>query len=368
MTGDEKATGSRTAIIYDTTVSGSQTTVVAFDTDADFETLAPYQSALACPATSAAKQTSYPCSYYAAPDEGISDFCTCNNGATAPAVKATGTNTGSTYVPCPYTVAPALPSPSSTTANQGGNNLYPFVTTLTGGDQTIVEECPSSVTAHYGGFPEIMCAGNVVTLSAPPSKASVSVKVGQNQVLVGSLTGSALYTTISNALETLCPSPTLGQPLVVPSGTDKIKGIVWVISKKELEKDGELIISIDSGNYSDPKIRSAMIQAAAKSFVTSARGANCWDETWVQVEPREAPISRHQPLCNAANFAGVEYVSNLPGAHSSKNMHRQIPSMGLCPMELLQTKPNGSIPTLISPLTQGNSTAQPSFKTLMQCW
>jgi hypothetical protein len=92
-------------------------------------------------------------------------------------------------------VAPNLP-PSPLASTPDGNNLYPFVTTLARGDKTIVEECQRLSTAYYGGFTEVMCAGNIVTLSAPPSSPSGSVKVGQNQVLVRSLTGSTLYTSI----------------------------------------------------------------------------------------------------------------------------------------------------------------------------
>jgi hypothetical protein len=186
----------------------------------------------------------------------------------------------------------------------------PFVTTLARGDKTIVEECQRLSTAYYGGFTEVMCAGNIVTLSAPPSSPSVSVKVGQNQVLVGSLTRSTLYTSISNALETLCPSPTSGQFLVVPSGTQTINGIVWVdTTSEELQKDGELTIAMDAGNYRDPGIRSAMIKAAANSFMVSASGSNYWNQSWEEVDLRGPPVTREQPLCNVANFAGVDYVS-----------------------------------------------------------
>jgi hypothetical protein len=310
VTDPAEVSGSRTLIIYETTISSSETTIVAFDTT-------PAPSPIGGPTTPAATPMTLPCYNYADPDGGVADFCTCNNGATAPVASSTGTNTGDAYNPCPYTVAPDLPPPPPATTQQpGGNNLYPYVTTLTGGDNTIVEECQELSTAYYGGYTEVMCAGNILTLSAPPSGPSVSVKVGQNQVLVGTLTGSSLYTSISNALETLCPSPTAGQPLVVPSGTQTITGIVYVDGSEDLQRDGELTISIDSGNYSDPGIRSAMIKAAAKSFMQSATGSNCFNQTYEEVDPRAPVITLDSLVCNAANFAGVDYVScPLPVPH-----------------------------------------------------
>ena len=269
-------------------------------------------STTATPTTSLASDAGPPCWNYAAPEEGITNFCTCVNGASLPNAPATGTNTGDNYSPCPWTVAPSLtpttipPKPTPT----DGNTLYPYVETLAGGGITIVDECNALTTEYWGGYPFTYCAGNIKTISAPPSSPSVSVKVGQNKVLVGTLTSSALYTSISNALETLCPTPTSGQALVVASGTATVHGITYV-DDNGLERNGELIVSIDSGNYSDPGIRSALIKSAASTFMGSANSTNCFNATYVEEQDafREGPLPRDIVLCNAANFAGVDYVS-----------------------------------------------------------
>jgi hypothetical protein len=73
--------------------------------------------------------------------------------------------------------------------------------------------------------------------------------------------------------------------LIVPSGKQTITGIVYVDGSDELQMDGELTISIYSGNYSDPGIRSAMIKAATNSFMQSATGSNCFNQTYEEVEP-----------------------------------------------------------------------------------
>lgn len=255
--------------------------------------------------------TSYPCTNYADPHAGV-DYCTCNNGATAPVMNATGKNIGANYVPCPYPTAPPLPHVTNAPSPTGGNQLYPFVTTMIDGPVTIVQECQSSYIAHYGGFTEIMCAGDVVTLSAPPSKPSVSVTIGMNKVLVGTLTGTELYTSISNALETLCPTPTSGSTVTVPAGTHTINGIVYQTGESDPDHDGELLVSIDTGVYSDAKIRSAMIQSSAQAFSKSATGSNCWNQTWEHVAYHEASHPEHIPVCNAGNFAGVHYWGSVP--------------------------------------------------------
>lgn len=52
----------------------------------------------------------FACYNYADPDHGIGDYCRCYNGATTTNAPQTGTNTGTNYNPCPYTVAPPAPT------------------------------------------------------------------------------------------------------------------------------------------------------------------------------------------------------------------------------------------------------------------
>jgi hypothetical protein len=73
-------------------------------------------SITACPSATYASTSApgpsvtYACYNYAAPDQGVADFCTCSNGASMPVANATGTNTRSAYILCPYTTPPPLPS------------------------------------------------------------------------------------------------------------------------------------------------------------------------------------------------------------------------------------------------------------------
>ena len=291
------------------TTSKSASFVTSLRSNSNTITSTGYSNRTSSSAIAPKPSVSYACYNYAAPHEDIADFCTCSNGASTAVASSTGNNTGSNYVPCPYTTPPPLPSKTTTTAATGGNLLYPFVKTLIDGNTTIVEECQSSTIQNYGGFRETMCAGNVITISAPPSQPTVNVTMGQNQVLVGTLTSDALYTSLSNALETLCPSPVSGSTVTVPSGTATIKGITWVESQATSPaSNGELLVSIDSGVYSDAKLRTAMIQAAAKGFVASANGTNCFNTSWSIPEYHEVNERGTLLTCNAAKFAGVHYV------------------------------------------------------------
>ncbi|KAF4629111.1 hypothetical protein G7Y89_g9039 [Cudoniella acicularis] len=46
---------------------------------------------------------SYPCHNVADPDHNIGNYCTCDNGVSLPIASAIDKNTGTDYMPCPYT-------------------------------------------------------------------------------------------------------------------------------------------------------------------------------------------------------------------------------------------------------------------------
>jgi hypothetical protein len=215
-------------------------------------------------------------------------------------------------------IPPAPTTTPSPTPTQGVNSLYPIVTTMTDPmGQVWVYECQSSTTDFYPGATKgfVDCAGDKKTLSGPTSKPSVSVTVGTNQVLLGSMTGGEFYTSISNALEKLAPALTSGTSMVSNSAlkaTQTISPLSWVDSHKELQTDGELLVSLDAVSYRDPGIRSALIKAAASAFQTSATNTSCFNASWEIRDPHAAPLQENATFCNAANFAGVTYVRLFP--------------------------------------------------------
>ena len=87
--------------------------------------------------------------------------------------------------------------------------------------------CEDTSLSDYGGFAETSCAGTSLTLYAPLS-ASVPIATSTH-VNVGTLTSNVLYTSISNALETLCPTPTANEMPSCNSQTAAVEDIVhWI--------------------------------------------------------------------------------------------------------------------------------------------
>jgi hypothetical protein len=120
------------------------------------------------------------------------------------------------------------------------------------------------------------------------------------------------YTSISNALEKLAPTPT-GGAMIAPAGKTSFGPISYVDKNNELKTDGELVVSIDLSNYTDANIRSVMIKAAASSFQNSATGSNCFQANWTDTDPKDhSAFHENGVFCNAANFAAINYVGFNP--------------------------------------------------------
>ena len=157
-----------------------------------------------------------------------------------------------------------------------------------------------------------------------PQAAAATVQAGTSPVHVGTLTGSALYTSVSSALESLCP-PVTGTTVQSCVETDQvtIRGIDYV-EDDELQRDGEFIVKVASSSYNYTSLRDAMINSAATTAQYSAAGKNCYNMSYVQFEGKKRDLESSLPLverlvggddvitldmyvCNAGAFAGVQY-------------------------------------------------------------
>lgn len=177
------------------------------------------------------------------------------------------------------------------------------------------------------------------TASAAVVTAAAMVQAGSSGVHVGTLTGTALYTSISSALERICP-PVTQTSSATSCETDSviIDGIDYV--EAESLSRGELVVQVKSSSYNVTSLRDAMIKSAALTAQNSAGGKNChsvkyeliglrkrwWEPTIIASTRRwlsmDAPGNRHlegrdhiHPImqtathCNAVGFAGVQYFS-----------------------------------------------------------
>jgi hypothetical protein len=183
------------------------------------------------------------------------------------------------------------------------DSVYPFTTTLLNGE---VDQCQSSTIADYGGFHETMCAGATAVLYTPPPKPYYSVQVGQHGVNVETLTSSALYSSISSALDKLCPSPT-GSSGACATSTVTIGGIDYIEPITEAKEQGSLAIAVDSSNYGSDSVRQDMIVYAARTAIAGASTNNSCQEQGYQVAEYRAVARENITLCNAPSFAGVQF-------------------------------------------------------------
>ncbi|QIW98705.1 hypothetical protein AMS68_004223 [Peltaster fructicola] len=250
------------------------------------------------------------------PDAGINTrYCICGS-STLPLMSIP--NTAMATAACAYTTVP----PCST------------ISVTTGFHSTITNTALCQVCSQVAAFGD-----SCTTMpNCTPLRAEANVTVGTvSPVIVGTLTGSALYTSISNALTSICPPVTQTTALTTCSGTAKIGGITYVGDESQsLAKDGEIIVSTQNSGYNETSLRNAAIKALALSAMNSASTqSNCWNETYKILTKRdllgiEAPfnlsaagqtglVGRDHPytedyelqLCHMASVAQVNYYNRF---------------------------------------------------------
>ncbi|KAL9102174.1 MAG: hypothetical protein Q9163_002648 [Psora crenata] len=163
-----------------------------------------------------------------------------------------------------------------------------------------------------------------------PQAPQATVQVGSSPVHVGTLTSTALYTSISSALEKLCPSVTQTTEMThCETGSVKIPNIPFV-DAGVLNNGGELVVKVESSAYNVTSLRDAMIKSAAMTANNSTQGRNCFTASysveqwgkrsslsiltdlprrWLGLAARDHPhpVEEQATWCNAASFAGVNY-------------------------------------------------------------
>ncbi|OCK77549.1 hypothetical protein K432DRAFT_264910, partial [Lepidopterella palustris CBS 459.81] len=164
-----------------------------------------------------------------------------------------------------------------------------------------------------------------------PTTAQAVVQAGSSPVHVGTLSGGELYTSISSALEKLCPpvTQTTTSTLCTTTGV-AIKGIPY-IEMDSLATDGELVVKVDASSYNVTSLRDAMIHSAALTAQKASLGKNCytkryttealkrditssrfWPRHWL-LEGRDHPypVKEDITLCNSVSFAAVQYYDQF---------------------------------------------------------
>jgi hypothetical protein len=188
-----------------------------------------------------------------------------------------------------------------------------------------IEELPWPAT------PITLCKGDSViaheatTPPPAPPGPSVSIAVGAHSVHVGTLTGAALSTAISHALEEVCPTPT-SDGAITACSTDNayIPDIPYMPGDAETTNPpdyGDLKVTVLSSNYSSPQMLDYLIRlVGATASGSSSSNSSCKTDKWLEIQrchPQDLACEPDEEiheitLCNAANFAAVTHcTSNL---------------------------------------------------------
>ncbi|KAL8792757.1 MAG: hypothetical protein Q9195_004644 [Heterodermia aff. obscurata] len=254
---------------------------------------------------------------YVAPEPPIvpEAYCTCDGQSSLPLT------TLATIAPetesCAYTAQP--------TGSQASNpNTSPSPTT----NSEVCEVC-TPYAANEADCTSIS--------GCTPVKGAATVEAGSSAVNVGTLTSDALYTSVSEALESICPPATQTTDFTHCS-TDAatIKGITY-IAEEALLKDGEFVIQVKSSQYNLTSLRDALIKSAATTAQFSTTDKNSYvaqytvleKRRWwhqpanlvkrafgLKVRDRPFPEQEQTTLYRAVDFAGAHYYSPYINANN----------------------------------------------------
>ncbi|KAK8124191.1 hypothetical protein PG999_004109 [Apiospora kogelbergensis] len=305
------------------------------------------------------------------PDQGITtEYCVCDKSRTLPflTISPTVVRTKS----CEYTSLPpkdtkrdvafaaavaartAMATTSPTPASPVTVRGAPAVTgspALAGRDLTITKDLgpPTTDRKHCQVCTRVV--NNEDSCSSMRDcvvqTGAVTLEAGSSSVHVGTVTGTALYTGVSSALEKICPTPTKGGFTACKTDSAAI-GKVPYVEGGFLATDGEIVVSVESSKYNDTKIRGALIKTAAAAAQKAAAGKNCYEARYDVEELKRRrgwwdpsrlvarllggrdhphPEQEKATWCNSVGFAGPHYynpwwkLQSQPGATDYMDVH-----------------------------------------------
>ena len=234
--------------------------------------------------------------------------CICGN-VTLSTLATTGQSTRE-----PYSQCNKLTPLSAATTSAPSTSSGPFFAVTTTNPIGKVIACQSLVTSGVGNTIQYSeCAGTSLTLFAPPSVTATIANV--THVNVGSLTADALYTSVSNALESICPTPTGNEVTSCDNKTFTIQDVdYWNGSGGESDTEGplskgELEISAPISKYNSSQLRSALINTTAMTINSSATGPACYQEQTVCSPTRfnDCVSGTNFTFCNAPELLEVNF-------------------------------------------------------------
>jgi hypothetical protein len=176
-----------------------------------------------------------------------SAFCVCQGSKTLPLL--TVANPTEITQSCEYTSIPS-----------SGGTIHP--TTSLGPKTT------NSMLCQVCSRDEVNEDGCSSIPSCIPRTIQVQATMGSSSVHLGTLTGSALYTSISNALTSLCPtvSQTPSSSSCQQTEPVQISGIEYKNDDDTIARDGLLEVLIDSSEYNETRILGKISRATLAPY------------------------------------------------------------------------------------------------------
>ncbi|KAL8901267.1 MAG: hypothetical protein Q9207_005286 [Kuettlingeria erythrocarpa] len=154
---------------------------------------------------------------------------------------------------------------------------------------------------------------------------AATVEAGSSAINVGTLTSDALYTSVSRAIESLCPPATkAGEFAHCATEAAAIKGITYV-AHDELLLNGELVVQVKSSQYNLTSLGDALIKSAAMTAKFSTSEKNSYVATYSVLQERRW---WHGPTNLAKRTLGLS-VRDHPTFHQEeKTLYRAVDFAG----------------------------------------
>lgn len=147
-----------------------------------------------------------------------------------------------------------------------------------------------------------------------------TMEMGNSKVNVGSsMTGAALFTSVSNALSSLCPTPTSdGAWTSCSTGSVKVGAAAYL--EDGMPKEGDVNLHVPDAQYNSTNYLQLFINMIAGAANATATGLNCKPINWSWLEPTEnfgggesMPITHKgiDTFCNINNFLDAQWYDGV---------------------------------------------------------
>lgn len=253
------------------------------------------------------------CIFQADPGNGMEDgSCVCSDSGTTSSAGPVESG-----LPCPWTKFPL----TSATPVAGPKHTRTITTSYRSTDGLTVGDCKSVLVSPYNGVDVTNCLLPTRSISVLPhvtiaADVTSRQQVGELATFVSKGSIKPLYTSVSSALDKLCPTPSADGTPTSCKGTPEdhvlIKKVAYYTGGPGdivYKDDGTLSISMGVSNYTSEKLRTGFIESIATLFQRSAN-----NNTYCDMEQQIGDGNFfHEPkdrrICTAPGYVELLYMN-----------------------------------------------------------